>query len=110
MVEVPGQADEAVADQRHPDQTDQEHQRDGLAHGADQALTVPGHRQGGPDQRDRQRQRDPERQPPPGISRSSEGSAGVLVVIDVSFGARGFGQQLQARRSAWVVSAGGRSP
>ena len=36
-------------------------------------------------------------------------AAGVSVVIDVS-SSTGSGQQLQARRSAWVVSASGRSP
>ena len=40
VIEVAGQPDEAVADQRHPDQADQEHQRDRLADGGDQTLTV----------------------------------------------------------------------
>jgi len=45
VVEMLRQPDEAVTDQRHADEADQEHQRDRFAHGADQALTVSGHRQ-----------------------------------------------------------------
>ena len=87
VVEVAGQPDEAVADQRHPDQADQEHQRDRLPNGADQALTVSRHRQGRPDEGDRQRQRHPERQLPPRdlVDLVRRAWPGVLVVIDISF-------------------------
>jgi hypothetical protein len=114
VVQVPGQPDEAVADKGHADEADQEHQRDGLSHGADQALAVARHRQGRPDERDRQRQRHPEGQLPPRdlvdfVRRPGRGFCGhrpLLLLQRSSI----TGQQLHARRSACVVSACGRSP
>jgi hypothetical protein len=62
VVEVTGEPHEAVSDQGDAHQADQEHQRNGFAHGADQALAVAGHGQGGADEGHRHGQRDPERQ------------------------------------------------
>ncbi len=111
VVEVAGQPDEAVPDERHPDQADDEHQRDGLADGGDQALAVARHRQGRPDQGDRHRQRHPERQPAMRdligvrpMDRPTTYWCSSMSPLGIGFNSSTPGA------GPWVISAGGRSP
>jgi hypothetical protein len=86
VVQVPGQPDEAVADQRNADEADQEDKGDRLSDGPDQALAVSDIARVGPTRATDSASATQNGSRRRGIwSTSFDGPAGVSVVIDVSF-------------------------